>query len=384
MDDHDLGDLAHWLASQGIALRLTDARGALVLANGPGRALPAPGQAPDRPDAATLTLPLADGRILQMRGPRPEASAAASAARAPDEGQARYQLLAEHASDLIVALDRDLCILHATGAARPMLGWPADALVGRTLAELLVPEERAAFITRHFTASARRGGGPDLFRALRRDGGTLWVEARVAELPPDRGLGQYVVTLRDADRRRLAEQALAAANQELSTLAATDDLTGLPNRRQFDNALQKEWFRALRDGVPLALLMIDVDHFKRLNDLHGHPTGDAVLAEVARIIRDNVRRAGDMAARYGGEEFAVVLPGTSTGGAMDIGEAIRHAMHRADFSATLGPGAGITVSVGAAAMVPMAGAGAATLIHAADNALYQAKRNGRDRVELMN
>ena len=376
MDDRDLEDLAHWLNGQGIALRLADARGAQVLANALADAAP-PADGDDGTDAPTLTLPLADGRTLHLRAPAP----GSPAPRAPDDRQARYQLLAEHASDLIVALDRDLGILHATGAALPMLGWPAEALTGRTLAELLLPDERAAFITRHFTASARRGGGPDLFRALRRDGDTLWVEARVAELPPDRGLGHYVVTLRDADRRRLAEQALAAANQELSTLAATDDLTGLPNRRQFDNALQKEWFRALRDGVPLALLMIDVDHFKRLNDLHGHPTGDTVLAEVARVIRDNVRRAGDMAARYGGEEFAVVLPGTSAGGALEIGEAIRQAMHRARFADTLGAGAQVTVSVGAAAMVPMAGAGAATLVHAADNALYQAKRNGRDRVE---
>jgi diguanylate cyclase (GGDEF)-like protein/PAS domain S-box-containing protein len=322
-------------------------------------------------------LPLADGRTLHL-----QADAAREDARTRDSRE-RAQLLADHASDLIVALDRDLCILYASAAALPMLGWTAEALAGRTLAELLVPDERAAFIARHFTQSARTGAGPDLFRALRRDGGTVWVEARVSELPAGRNLGHFVVTLRDAGRRHLAEQALAAANQELSTLAATDDLTGLPNRRQFDNALQKEWFRALRDGVPLALLMIDVDHFKALNDQHGHPVGDDVLAAMARVIRDSVRRAGDMAARYGGEEFAVVLPGTSAGGALEIGEMIRRAVRGTDFS-PLAPGIGrLTVSVGAAAMVPIAGAGAATLVHAADNALYQAKRNGRDRVEIL-
>src|SRR5690606_10336476 len=136
-------------------------------------------------------------------------------------------------------------------------------------------------------------------------------------LPPGNGLGDYLVTLRDAEQRKQAELALGAANAELSALASTDALTGLANRRMFDATLRKEWFRALRDGAPLALLMIDIDHFKPLNDRYGHQTGDSYLIAVAQLIAHNVRRAGDMAARYGGEEFAVVLPGTAANGALD-------------------------------------------------------------------
>ncbi|EHR72632.1 PAS domain S-box/diguanylate cyclase (GGDEF) domain-containing protein [Burkholderiales bacterium JOSHI_001] len=373
MDIQEWGDVSHWLAGQGIAFSLEDGQGRTLLAN----AIHTPATGFDTPPGALFTLPLSDGRLLRLVAPFD------APARPAPEREAHYRLLADHSSDLIVAVDANLRIRYASPAALTMLDWPADALPGHTLAELLVPDERASFITRHFTQSARRGPGPDLFRALRRDGGTLWVEARVADLPAGSDLGAFVVSLRDAERRRHAENALAAANQELAALAATDALTGLPNRRQFDLTLHKEWFRALRDGSPLGLLMIDVDHFKSVNDLYGHLVGDAFLAGVARSIRDTVRRAGDMVCRYGGEEFAVILPGTAANGALDIADTVRRAVAAVDFANLVPTGHPVTASIGVAAMVPMAGAGAHTLVHAADNALYQAKRHGRNRVEML-
>jgi diguanylate cyclase (GGDEF)-like protein/PAS domain S-box-containing protein len=298
-------------------------------------------------------------------------------------GDTRFKLLAEHSTDLIVAVDGDLAIRYASPASQALLACAPESLHGHTLAELLVPEERAAFIARHFTKAAQRGAGPDLFRVLRRDGATRWVEARVALLPPGNGLGEYLVTLRDAEQRRRAEDALGQLNAELSALASTDALTGLPNRRQFDHTLTKEWYRALRDSTPLALLMVDVDRFKMLNDLFGHQIGDAILARVGRVIRDNVRRAADMAARYGGEEFAVVLPNTTAAGALEIAEVIRRAVAATDTRSIIEGGYPISVSVGVAATVPMAGGGSAVLVHNADAALYQAKRNGRNRVEML-
>ena len=358
----------------------------------PERAGPAHRQAAEPADAdevanAAATADAADAALAsaQPAGPAtgpapllvPERRASGQA------GDLRFRLLAEHSIDLIVAVDADLAIRYASPIARSMLGCEPGALHGRTLAELLAPEDRAAFITRHFTQVARRGNGPDLFRALRPDGSTLWVEARVAALPPGNGLGDYLVTLRDASRRKVSEDALGVANEELSALASTDALTGLPNRRQFDATLNKEWYRALREAAPLALLMIDVDRFKSLNDRFGHPVGDAFLARVGRVIRDNVRRAGDMAARYGGEEFAVILPGTVSTGALEIAEHIRRAVAATDTRSLVAGGYPLSVSVGVAAVVPLAGGGSASLIHSADAALYQAKRSGRNRVELM-
>ena len=358
----------------------------------PERAVPPSRQAADAVDAVdtadtaaaadSAAAPRADGyQAGCATGPAP-LRVAERRATGP-AGDLRFRLLAEHSIDLIVAVDADLAIRYASPIARSMLGCEPSDLHGRTLAELLAPEDRAGFITRHFTQVARRGHGPDLFRALRPDGSTLWVEARVAALPPGNGLGDHLVTLRDATRRKLNEVALGVANQELSALASTDALTGLPNRRQFDATLNKEWYRALREASPLALLMIDVDRFKSLNDRFGHPVGDAFLAHVGRVIRDNVRRAGDMVARFGGEEFSVILPGTVSTGALEIAEHIRRAVAATDTRNIVAGGYPLSVSIGVAAVVPLAGGGSAALIHSADAALYQAKRMGRNRVELM-
>jgi diguanylate cyclase (GGDEF)-like protein len=176
---------------------------------------------------------------------------------------------------------------------------------------------------------------------------------------------------------------LAQAYGELQALASTDALTGLPNRRQFDATLHKEWYRALRDATPMALLMIDLDRFKSLNDRFGHQVGDAFLARVGQVIRDNVRRAGDLAARYGGEEFAVVLPGTAAAGALEIAEHIRRAVEATPTADLIEGGHPLSVSIGVAAAVALAGGGSATLVRSADSALYQAKRNGRNRVEIL-
>ncbi len=362
MKDADFQALAQLLEGYGLGFSLADADGRAMVSNRHHRASAA---------ARAGQLALSDGRRILLSRP------------GGADGDTRFKLLAEHSLDLIVAVDADLAVCYASPATERLLGCAPRELNGHTLAELFVPEDRAAFIARHFTKSAQRGQGPDLFRVLRRDGSTMWVEARVASLPPGNGLGDYLVTLRDADQRKRSEEALGQANAELSALASTDALTSLPNRRQFDATLQKEWYRALRDGAPLGLMMIDVDRFKQLNDLFGHQTGDGFLARVGRIIRDNVRRAGDMAARYGGEEFAVVLPGTGASGALEMAEHIRRAVAAADFSGVVEGGYPLSVSIGVAASVPLAGAGAAALVHNADAALYQAKRNGRNRVEIL-
>lgn len=364
MTDADIQALARLLESFGLGLSLAAANGQLLHAS-----------AAMRGNGRGASLLLADGRRLTLE---PVADR-----RATPDNDLRFKLLAEHSTDLIVAVDADLAIRYASPATASMLGCLPAELHGHTLAELFVPEERAAFIARHFTKAARRGTGPDLFRALRRDGDTLWVEARVAVLPPGNGLGDYLVTLRDATQRQRAEETLGQVNAELSQLAATDALTGLPNRRQFDATLHKEWYRALRDGAPLGLLMIDIDRFKSLNDLFGHQAGDAFLSRVGAVIRDNVRRAADMAARFGGEEFAVVLPGTAASGALEIAETIRRAVAAADYSQVVAGGYPMSVSIGVAATVPLAGSGAGALVHSADAALYQAKRNGRNRVEIL-
>jgi diguanylate cyclase (GGDEF)-like protein len=166
----------------------------------------------------------------------------------------------------------------------------------------------------------------------------------------------------------------ATAEAKLTAMAMTDSLTGLSNRRRFDEILAVEWQRAIRQSTPIALLMIDADHFKLFNDKFGHQTGDAVLTKVASCIHTSIRNsAGDHAARYGGEEFAVLLPGASESEAFVVGERIRNKVQ--DTSRT---GGTVTVSIGVASMLPTANKTPSELVALADDTLYQAKSRGRN------
>jgi diguanylate cyclase (GGDEF)-like protein len=168
----------------------------------------------------------------------------------------------------------------------------------------------------------------------------------------------------------------AQAEDKLEEMATTDALTGLKNRRKFDTEMDAEWRRAERNKTPVALLMIDADHFKTYNDTHGHQAGDQVLVGIAICISDSVRRAGDCPARFGGEEFAVLLPGISATDALGVAENIRRKVEQ--WSEDLVT----TVSVGVASMIPAAGLDWSHLVEAADKALYAAKANGRNQTVL--
>jgi diguanylate cyclase (GGDEF)-like protein len=169
----------------------------------------------------------------------------------------------------------------------------------------------------------------------------------------------------------------AQAEDKLEELATTDALTGLKNRRKFDTAIDAEWRRAARQKMPIALLMIDADHFKSYNDTFGHQAGDQVLVGVAICISDSVRRAGDCAARYGGEEFAVLLPGLSSVEALGVAETIRLKVQQWSDEPNV-----TTVSIGVASLTPTTTMEWSVLLHTADKALYAAKANGRNRCVL--
>ena len=178
------------------------------------------------------------------------------------------------------------------------------------------------------------------------------------------------------------EGELRRANQRLSDLASKDALTGIANRRGFDEQCEAEWNRAKRAGKSLGLLVIDVDHFKKFNDRYGHLAGDACLQRVADCINRLARRAGDFAARTGGEEFALLLPATELDQAASIAEAVRAEIEAMNIAHKSSPEARVTVSVGAAASQADRGGSMLGLIDSADAALYRAKRAGRNCVVL--
>ena len=173
---------------------------------------------------------------------------------------------------------------------------------------------------------------------------------------------------------------LEALNEELQRLTLADGLTGIANRRYFDEYIEKEWRTELRQQKPLSLIMADIDFFKSYNDTYGHQSGDDCLTTVARTISNSIRRSTDMAARYGGEEFAVVLPYTDLDGAMQVAETIRKQVEDLRIENRQTEGGYVTISLGVFSMIPSAQESPVSLISMADKALYQAKHAGRNRV----
>lgn len=193
----------------------------------------------------------------------------------------------------------------------------------------------------------------------------------------------------EMERRKVREKELidtlkqlSEANRVLTLLSAQDGLTGLANRRHFDEHFSAEWRRAMRDRQPLSLVMVDIDHFKLYNDHYGHQGGDDCLRQVAAIIGQVARRPADIAARYGGEEFVMVLPETPIEGAIRIAEeaaASVRALQLPHAKSLVAPH--VTVSMGVACVVPNRETEMKELVERADKALYAAKRQGRDRVK---
>ena len=177
---------------------------------------------------------------------------------------------------------------------------------------------------------------------------------------------------------------LQKMNAELERLSTTDALTGIPNRRSFDQQLEHEWRRALRDGTRLAIVMADVDVFKRFNDTYGHQAGDDCLRQVAQVMSDQLKRSGDMIARYGGEEFIVLLPGLDLSHAKQLAEQLRAAVAGLRIPHAHGPTGHVSISLGVASNRPHLNMRVETLIHRADDALYAAKSSGRNRVQVAN
>ena len=178
---------------------------------------------------------------------------------------------------------------------------------------------------------------------------------------------------------QFANELLEAANTELERISMTDKLTNIYNRRYFDYAFHKEWLIAKQNGLPLTLIMLDMDKFKQYNDTYGHLAGDRCLENMAKQIKGKLKRPGDFVARYGGEEFAVVLPNTPIEGALMLAEKIREEVecrtHHYDGEETK-----VTVSLGVASTIPSDPLIPKDLLAAADKALYQAKKTGRNRV----
>jgi diguanylate cyclase (GGDEF)-like protein/PAS domain S-box-containing protein len=288
------------------------------------------------------------------------------------EAEARYRLLAENTNDMIVRADTSARRRYVSPAALELLGYTPEELVGRNRREHVHPDD-AEGLNDRLTLLER--GAVDQIRSVHRlrhkSGAWIWVESNYRLLRTSSGEPAEVIsTTRDvSDRIRLEEQ--------LREQATTDGLTGLSNRRSFEECLDREWRRTERTEQPLAIVLLDVDYFKKYNDTFGHHRGDECLRKIAEVLRDG-RRASDVVARIGGEEFCLVLPEADWNGALAVAEAIRSKVEALRIEHPGNPHGVVTVSIGVAASRPRLIGSAIELLQAADKALYRAKALGRN------
>ncbi|MFN8666038.1 MAG: diguanylate cyclase [Gemmatimonadaceae bacterium] len=306
------------------------------------------------------------------------------------DSELRFRLLAENGSDVVSLHDPSGRVVYISPSCERVLGFAPDEVMRMSPFALAHPDDRDR-LRRHFDDLLRGAPVAALScRMLHKTGQHLWLEMMWRAIVDEDGrVSRLQASSRDVTERKdyerqleetrrklqVHQESLLEANARLAALASHDALTGLKNRRAFEERMVEELARIRRTGQPVTLLLLDIDHFKSFNDSFGHPRGDVVLRDVARLLSRAIRDT-DIAARYGGEEFAIVLPNTGIEGAYEMGERLRRTIEEAPWAER-----SITISVGAATADHL-GADLAELLEQADRALYRSKQGGRNCVTL--
>jgi diguanylate cyclase (GGDEF)-like protein/PAS domain S-box-containing protein len=306
----------------------------------------------------------------------------------------RYRLMAESANIVLWTMGLDGSITYVSPTVEQMRGFTPEEAMNQTLDEILTPESQASVAEYYALLYAEMAAGrvPNAFRCeqeyLCKDGSTIWTELEVIPyLGPDGTITEILGITRDiSDRKRsldelkesrdelaVANGALVEANEHLNRLAVTDSLTGAWNRRRGEQILASDAAKARRYEVPTSLLLIDIDHFKRVNDTHGHQVGDGVLIELTTRLRMNLRTTDELV-RWGGDEFIVLTQHCTEEEAAVLGEKIRVMIDESPFNEA----GHVTVSVGVAAVG--VDDNVTAWLSRADGALYDAKDAGRNTV----
>ncbi len=307
------------------------------------------------------------------------------------ESESTYRSILNASPDDITITDLEGRILMVSPAACKMFSFndPEEG-VGLSVMDFIVPEdhERAlSNIRRMFDEGVY--SGPNEYRGIRKNGDLFEIEVNSGLIVGAKGQPtKMVIIVRDITERKLAERQIQKLVQQLEVErdtaqlnAVTDSLTGLANRRYFDDAISAEFIRIKRSGAFLSLIMLDIDHFKQFNDFYGHLAGDNCLKVIGSALKTVISRVPDVIARYGGEEFVVMLPETDKNGAITLAERMKQAVegltipHAASETANH-----VTISLGVVTI--SSGEDLVTseqVVAMADNALYSAKKNGRNR-----
>jgi diguanylate cyclase (GGDEF)-like protein/PAS domain S-box-containing protein len=335
-------------------------------------------------ESIARSLPVEPGKLAERLVVVRDIDQRVAAEHRLKESERRHRLLAENGADMVFQMDAEFVRQYVSPACREILGYEPEDMIGRRAFGTVHPDD-ADHVAQVFQSvqCGRSERAVVVNRMLHRNGDWVWVEAQLRTVRDmQTGAPSGIIgSLRDITVRKAAEDQLEAANRRLEALAGQDGLTGLANRRTFNDSLAREHRRALRDRTRLALIMIDVDWFKAFNDRYGHPAGDECLKRVSRAIENTLPRPGDMVARYGGEEFAVLLPNTDEIGAAAMADRIRRAVLALAIEHDASPAKVATISAGVAAWAPNSlDTGLEALTKDADKALYRAKHNGRNAV----
>lgn len=293
-----------------------------------------------------------------------------------------YKLLAENCADILCSVGADHMIRYISPSCFEILGWQPAEMIAKDLRQFILPDDMPVLEDlESVTPPDRAAYTHGRIRFLKRDQTSVWISINAKPVCDVAGgePRQYVLCMRDIKGR-------TALEEKLSALAMTDPLTGLWNRRAFDQALRREWKRTSRKESEFSLLLLDLDHFKPLNDQYGHSLGDECLAAVASTISDTVR-ATDVVCRWGGDEVAIILPATDQAGALKTAEKMRSAIEKLRFCANknTGESVSVTASIGVATALPEPDGSTTapqSLLLAADRALYMAKHDGQNRVAI--
>jgi diguanylate cyclase (GGDEF)-like protein/PAS domain S-box-containing protein len=293
-----------------------------------------------------------------------------------------HSMVTDNSRDVILLADLDGLRTYVSPAVESLNGWRPEELVNQKLSEQVHPEDRA--MVEESVRKLRQGSEETIIecRMRKRNGDYIWVESSLRLFRDRRTrIPAGVLSLvRDITERKHSEGLLLAAYKALEELAVVDALTGVANRRRFDEYLSNEWRRSARLQKPISLLLIDADSFKEHNDTHGHLSGDRCLKQIAEAAIEAAKRPEDLVARFGGDEFAVILPGADNHGAVELGHKIREVLKLRNPADDESAKEYVTVSVGCATAIPKQGEHSEALIQIADEALYKAKRNGRNQL----
>jgi diguanylate cyclase (GGDEF)-like protein/PAS domain S-box-containing protein len=300
------------------------------------------------------------------------------------ETEERFRLIAENSSDMITMHRANGEYIYISPAVKEIVRYEYPELLGKKMEELIHPDDYEETLTQ-FSKAVNAGGAEATYRYRSRSGDYIWLESTMKSVPyQEEGHKRVIIVSRNIHDRKQTEQKMHEANELLNRLSYQDGLTGIFNRRYFDNTIEKEWSNCFLTQSPLTLIMFDLDYFKKYNDTYGHLAGDLCLQTVAQEINQLMTPgSGYSFCRYGGEEFAVILPLTNGSDgekfALQIKEKVQSLQipHSSSQIADI-----VTLSIGMASLVPSSTNGHQDLIHEADSALYRSKTNGRNTISV--